>query len=82
MRLQFFDHSSFRASTSARDPYTSRRRKSKLLTRVGKGDRLVVETAGGGGYGPPTERDRGALEEDVRNGKVSADAAREIYRTE
>lgn len=56
--------------------------RSKLLTRVGKGDRLVVETAGGGGYGPPTERDRGALEEDVRNGKVSADAAREIYRTE
>ncbi|NIP45127.1 MAG: hypothetical protein GWN21_00850 [Gammaproteobacteria bacterium] len=52
------------------------------MTRVGKGDRLVVETAGGGGYGPPTERDRGALEEDVRNGKVSADAAREIYRTE
>jgi N-methylhydantoinase B len=56
--------------------------RSKLLTTVGKGDRLVVETAGGGGYGPPGGRDPDTVEEDLRNGKVSADAAREIYRAE
>jgi len=52
---------------------------SKLLTRVQAGDRLVVETAGGGGYGPPAERDRERVAEDLRNGKISADAARTIY---
>jgi N-methylhydantoinase B len=52
---------------------------SKLLTTVRAGDRLVVETAGGGGYGPPGERDRERVAEDLRNGKISAEAARSIY---
>ena len=41
---------------------------SKVLTTFKQGDRVVVETAGGGGYGDPAERD-------LRNGKVSAEAA-------
>jgi N-methylhydantoinase B len=38
-----------------------------------------VETAGGGGFGAPRERARESLERDVRDGKVSAAAAREAY---
>ena len=53
--------------------------RSKLLTTVRRGDRLVVETAGGGGYGPPRERERARVEADVRDGKVSERAARERY---
>ena len=52
---------------------------SKRLTTVRQGDRLIVETAGGGGYGPPQERERAAVVEDVRNGKISEAAAREVY---
>ncbi len=52
---------------------------SKQLTTLDKGDRLIVETAGGGGYGDPHARARDAVGEDVRNGKVSAAAAAEVY---
>ncbi len=52
---------------------------SKQLTTVVAGDRLIVETAGGGGYGDPAERDREAVRRDVSNGKISDVAAREIY---
>ncbi len=55
---------------------------SKLLTRVRAGDRLIVETAGGGGYGDPTQRDREAVHEDVKNGKVSEAMARKVYALE
>ncbi|MCB1738838.1 MAG: hydantoinase B/oxoprolinase family protein [Gammaproteobacteria bacterium] len=43
---------------------------SKLVTVLHPGDRVEVTTAGGGGYGPAGERDRRALSEDLRNGKV------------
>jgi len=52
---------------------------SKTVTIVNKGDRLVVETAGGGGYGDPRTRDRTLVKTDVENGKVSPSAAAEIY---
>ena len=52
---------------------------SKLVGMMNRGDRLIVTTAGGGGYGDPHLRDRSALAEDVKNGKVSADAARRVY---
>ena len=58
---------------------TSQTIPSKLLTTVKTGDRLIVETAGGGGYGSPEQRDAEAIAQDVRNGKVSAGAARELY---
>lgn len=49
---------------------------------VGAGGKVVVETGGGGGFGDPGERSRDAVLEDVRNGYVSREAAREIYGVE
>jgi N-methylhydantoinase B len=53
---------------------------SKLVTTMNKGDRLLVMTAGGGGYGDPQSRDRDAVRQDVKDGKVSKEAARERYK--
>ena len=44
------------------------------------GGRLVVEMPGGGGYGAPGTRDPARVARDVRDGLVSADAARAMYR--
>lgn len=54
---------------------------SKLVTTLRPGDRLVVETAGGGGYGDPAEREREWIDADIANGKVSVAAAARIYGT-
>ncbi|MGE0799710.1 MAG: hydantoinase B/oxoprolinase family protein [Lautropia sp.] len=43
---------------------------SKCVTTVSRGDRLVLETAGGGGYGNPAERAAAAAAEDRANRKV------------
>ena len=42
-------------------------------------DRLIVEMPGGGGYGDPLTRDPASVADDVQNGLVTADAARENY---
>ena len=55
---------------------------SKIVTTLRKGDRLVVETAGGGGYGDPRQRDRAEVAADIRNGKVSAEQSRALYGEE
>ncbi|MGH7125734.1 MAG: hydantoinase B/oxoprolinase family protein [Stellaceae bacterium] len=52
---------------------------SKVVTTLRAGDRVVVETAGGGGFGDPGEREESRVLDDVRNGKVSGDAARQLY---
>ncbi len=52
---------------------------SKVVTTLTLGDRVVVETAGGAGYGDPAKRDAEALDRDLRNGKVSAEAAARDY---
>jgi len=52
---------------------------SKLVTTLQAGDRLIVELAGGGGYGDPYRRDRKRLLADVADGKVSRRTAREVY---
>jgi N-methylhydantoinase B len=52
---------------------------SKTATTLRKGDRLVIETAGGGGYGDPLGRSAVHVREDVRNGKVSEDVAQSVY---
>jgi N-methylhydantoinase B len=49
------------------------------LTLCQSGDRIAFESAGGGGYGDPLERDPGAVERDVCNGYVSIASAREDY---
>ena len=47
--------------------------------RIRPGERLVFETPGGGGFGPPEQRPPAMLEGDVQAGLVSPDAARHVY---
>lgn len=47
--------------------------------RLLAGDVVEVRTAGGGGWGRPTDRSFDAIDRDVRDGFVSADQARAIY---
>ncbi|MDH4174543.1 MAG: hydantoinase B/oxoprolinase family protein [Betaproteobacteria bacterium] len=49
------------------------------LTQLKPGDTVVMDAAGGGGYGDPRERDREALARDLREGKVSPGSARRDY---
>ncbi|MEJ0067797.1 MAG: FAD-dependent oxidoreductase [Pseudomonadota bacterium] len=53
--------------------------RSKIVTTLLRGDRLVVETAGGGGVGEAKQRPAAAVTEDLRNGKIGPDAARTVY---
>ena len=46
--------------------------RSKIVTNLRPGDRVVVGTAGGGGWGSPAERASEALDADRANGKVGA----------
>jgi N-methylhydantoinase B len=59
---------------------SERRLGSKVTIDLEPGDVVSVRTCGGGGYGPPHERDPEAVLRDVREGKVSAGRAREVYR--
>ena len=47
--------------------------------QVAAGDQAIYETAGGAGYGPAREREPSLVLEDVLEGYVSMDAARDIY---
>jgi N-methylhydantoinase B len=51
--------------------------KGKLVLRTG--DRLLVETPGGGGWGRPSERPAELVAEDLAEGLISERAAREVY---
>jgi N-methylhydantoinase B len=57
---------------------------AKLRTKgfqiIPDGERLVLELPGGGGMGDPTERDPAMVARDVRDGLVSAEIARGIYK--
>ena len=46
---------------------------------VNAGEVIVLQSAGGGGYGDPTERDPDAVLEDVTEGYVSVEQARDRY---
>jgi N-methylhydantoinase B len=52
---------------------------SKVTVELEAGDVISVRTCGGGGYGPPRERDPELVRRDVREGKVSAARARSVY---
>jgi N-methylhydantoinase B len=50
-----------------------------LITGVPKGTRYHQFAGGGGGYGDPKCRARDTLRTEVRDGTISADAARDVY---
>lgn len=54
--------------------------RTKGLQIVPDGDRLMLMLPGGGGMGDPSERDLARVARDVRDGLVSAQEARELYR--
>jgi N-methylhydantoinase B len=49
------------------------------LTRLQPGDVVRMDAAGGAGYGDPREREAAALERDLREGKVTREAAARDY---
>ena len=51
----------------------------KRGARLRKGDRVVVSTSGGAGYGDPRLRARERVAEDVEQGVISRQVAREVY---
>jgi N-methylhydantoinase B len=53
---------------------------SKTTVELEAGDVLSVRSCGGGGYGPPEEREPERVLRDVLQGKVSAERARALYR--
>ena len=53
---------------------------AKGTIEIEPGDVVSYRTCGGGGYGPPGERDPGRVAQDVREGKVGAARARALYR--
>jgi len=61
----------FEVSGEGGDPYG--------LTRLAPGDVVIMDAAGGGGYGDPLEREPELVARDVREGYVTAERAREDY---
>jgi N-methylhydantoinase B len=57
-----------------------RRLPAKATVELVVGDVVSYRTCGGGGYGPPQERDPGRVLRDVLEDKVSVERARDIYR--
>lgn len=57
----------------------SKQLSSKVRLTMNKGDQLIIETSGGGGYGDPKLRDRKELSSDVKDGLISVERAENIY---
>jgi N-methylhydantoinase B len=47
---------------------------------LNEGDEVIIRVPGGGGFGPPTEREPDLVRQDVAEGLVTRRAAHEIYR--
>ena len=57
--------------------------KSKNMNQpLHEADVLSIMTQGGGGYGPPNERRREAIERDIREGKLTQERAQRDYPTD
>jgi N-methylhydantoinase B/oxoprolinase/acetone carboxylase alpha subunit len=54
--------------------------RSKIVTTLNKGDRVLIKTPGGGGYGAPAARDPARVTADIASGKLSSASARASYR--
>lgn len=52
---------------------------TKARHDVEAGDRLVLVTGGGGGWGDPLQRPRALVAQDLREGKIGEVAARDVY---
>ncbi|PSP80091.1 5-oxoprolinase [Halobacteriales archaeon QS_1_68_20] len=76
-----FGGHSARPATYLLNPDTDEERGlgSKSTTKLAPGEVASVQTPGGGGYGDPLERPPAKVLEDVRDDKVSVEAAREEY---
>ena len=57
-------------------------RNKDLILGVPKGTLYRQVAGGGGGYGDPKQRDREKVAEEVRNGVISPQAARDLYGLE
>jgi N-methylhydantoinase B len=55
---------------------------SKSTVELVPGDVVSVRTCGGGGYGPPEEREPERVLRDVLEGKIGTERARELYKVE
>lgn len=62
------------------DTPEERQLKSKGLDVLNSGDVVSLRLPGAGGYGDPLERDPELLLQDVRDGKVTLESARDDYR--
>jgi N-methylhydantoinase B len=69
-----------RSNHFIRDPDgDAERLPSKFTIDLPAGGVFSVQTAGGGGFGPVAERDPGAVDEDVRTGRISMERAKAVY---
>ncbi len=59
---------------------SGKRLRTKGFQVIPDGDRLILELPGGGGMGDPAARDPALVASDVRDGLVSAEAARTSYK--
>ena len=64
-------------TTIARDDGEAMRGKGQQF--VPEGRRVILAFPGGGGYGDPSARDRGAVKRDLARGYISAEAAASAY---
>ena len=76
----FGGHSGLRARYVLNPDEDGRRLSSKTTVDLQLGDTISYQTCGGGGYGPPEERDPRRVLQDVREGKVSLEQAENVYR--
>ena len=58
---------------------SARRLPTKMHIELSPGDRLRIETPGGGGWGDPRQRDPEAVADDVQAGLIAAERARQFY---
>jgi N-methylhydantoinase B len=54
--------------------------RAKTTLELRPGQTISVQTPGGGGYGDPRRREPAAVLRDVREGKISPERARDVYR--